>query len=56
MHSNETCKGYADRDILMPRKINYKAEYMNFNPKLKIIGHRNIPYTKNNGLMEDYHV
>jgi hypothetical protein len=56
LHLNETCKGYAARDILIPGKVDYKSEYMDFNPRSAIDRSKNTPYTENNNLMEDYHV
>ena len=53
---NETCKGYATRDILIPGKVDYKAEYLDFMPKSKINASRDMQNTDNNNLMEDYHV
>ncbi|KAL4148863.1 hypothetical protein QTP88_003008 [Uroleucon formosanum] len=56
LHLNETCKGYTTRDILIPGKVDYKAEFMDFNPRSVIDRTRNTPYLQNNNLMEDYHV
>ena len=53
---NETCKGYATRDVLIPGKIDYKAEYSDFIPKSRINTTGNWEYVQNNNLMEDYHV
>lgn len=53
---NETCKGYAARDVLIPGKVDYKADYNDFFPKSIIERVKDMPYTDNNNLMEDYHV
>ncbi|KAL4126249.1 hypothetical protein QTP88_010474 [Uroleucon formosanum] len=36
--------------------VDYKAEYMDFNPRSTIDRTRNTPYLQNDNLMEDYHV
>ncbi|CAI6353722.1 unnamed protein product [Macrosiphum euphorbiae] len=56
IHLNETCKGYATRDILIPGKVDYKSEYMDFNPRSMIDRNHNSPRIETNNLMEDYHV
>ncbi|XP_060881048.1 uncharacterized protein LOC132952688 isoform X1 [Metopolophium dirhodum] len=53
---NETCKAYAARDVLIPGKVDYKSEYMDFNPKSVLEHIKDMPFTDNNNLMEDYHV
>ncbi|XP_060871073.1 uncharacterized protein LOC132945368 isoform X2 [Metopolophium dirhodum] len=53
---NETCKGYAARDVLLPGKVDYKSEYMDFNPKSALEPIRDMPFTDNDNLMENYHV
>jgi len=40
----------------MPGKVDYKSEYMDFNPKSTIKQIKDMLYTDNNNLMEDYHV
>lgn len=56
IHLNETCKGFATRDILLPGKIDYRSEYADFNPKSIIDRNQYSPRTETNGLMKDYHV
>lgn len=56
IHLNETCKGYATRDILIPGKVDYKSEYTDFNPKSIIDRNQYSPRIETNDLMEDYHV
>lgn len=56
LHLNETCKGYATRDILIPGKVDYKADHMDFNPRSIMDRTRSTPNLDNDNLMEDYHV
>ncbi|KAF0726158.1 Integrase catalytic domain-containing protein [Aphis craccivora] len=56
IHLNETCKGYATRDILLPGKVDSKSEYADFNPKSIIDRNQYTTHIETNDLMEDYHV
>ena len=54
---NETCKAYANRDILIPGELNYQEEYQDFIPN-STINKNEYPVSNpsNKNIMESKHV